>query len=94
MRATPQVGGSPVGVRSSPPVNRLKGPWSVSRRFPVPRWFVGDPISLALDNTFGQLALQVFNHKEIQYMQIEQSIAQGPRFLIFTDLFATKHKSV
>ncbi len=47
---TPQVGGSPVGVMSSPPVNGLEDPWPVSRRCLEPRWFVGDPTSLARDN--------------------------------------------
>ena len=33
-----------------PPVNGLDYPWSVSRRCLGPRWFVGDPTSLACDN--------------------------------------------
>ena len=31
------------------------GPWPVSRRCPEPRWFIGDPTSLARDNIFGLL---------------------------------------
>ncbi len=38
-------------------VNGLKGPWFVSCRCPEPRWFNGDPTSLACDNiqTYGPL---------------------------------------
>ena len=34
----------------SPPVNGLKDPWPVSCRCLEPRWFAGDPTSLARDN--------------------------------------------
>ena len=30
----------------------MLGPWSMSRRCPEPRWFVGDPTSLARYNIF------------------------------------------
>ena len=33
-------------------VNGLEDPWPVSRRCLKPRWFVGDPTSLALDNIY------------------------------------------
>ena len=33
-------------------VIRLKGPWSVSRCCPEPRWFIGDPTWLAHDNIY------------------------------------------
>ena len=36
----------------SPPVDGLKGHWSMSRRGPEPRRFFGDPTSLACDNIF------------------------------------------
>ncbi len=37
-------------MRFYPPVDGLKGHWSVSRRGPEPKRFFGDPISLARDN--------------------------------------------
>ncbi len=48
-------------VRASPPIDGLKGHWSVSRRGPEPRWFFGDPALLARDNIhitrlFGSMA--------------------------------------
>ena len=39
-----------ISVRSSPPVDGLKGLWSVSRRCLEPRRFAGDPASLARYN--------------------------------------------
>ncbi len=35
-----------------PPIDGLKGHWSVSRRGPEPVQFFGDPASLARDNTY------------------------------------------
>ena len=35
-----------------PPINGLDDPWHVSRRCLEPRWFVGDPTSLACDNIY------------------------------------------
>ena len=44
-----------VSVRTMPPgflVNRLEDPWPVSRCCLEPRWFVGDPTSLAHNNIY------------------------------------------
>ena len=41
--------------RFRPPVNGPKDPWPVSCRCPEPRWFVGNPTSLARDNIYGQV---------------------------------------
>ncbi len=37
-------------VRPSPPIDGLKGPWSMSRHCPEPRRFFGDPTLLARNN--------------------------------------------
>ena len=46
-------------VRFCPPVNGLKDPWPMSCRCPEPRWFVGDPTSLARDNILSRAGLIV-----------------------------------
>ncbi len=47
-------------------VNGLEDPWPVSRHCPEPRWFVGDPTSLARDNInpdYNSSSIYVFRSK-------------------------------
>ncbi len=61
-------------VRSSPPVDRLKGPWSLSCRCPEPRRFIGDRTLLARDN----INIQTMASLSMQYILLSISTVTYP----------------
>ena len=67
----------PTSVRPSPPIDGLKGAWSVSRSGLERRRFLGDPTSLARDNIYLHFRNEEFHSRNLPTITTDVSSPTG-----------------